>query len=275
MRKSIFMILLGLFLAVPAFAVNKAPMKELIVASDGEFTTISAALASLPTPNTTPTIIRVMPGTYNEGSLTMKSNVHLQGSGRDITTIDTLEGYIDVSTLNNVTISNLTIYGYTPVRCWNGCDNLDVSRNKLIKSGAGGGAEGIALYDGVAGTTQAISDNIITGGFAQGIDIYYCNSSVTVRNNIIKGNASGLYIANSNPLVMGNEISGNTINGIYAYGPGNIGKVVNNVITNSTQPDIAATGLLSISQNVYDTFSGSGAVGMYNVKQDGTPAPLQ
>lgn len=67
MHKSIFMVLFCLFMAVPSWALNKAPLKELVVASDGEFTSISLALASLPTPNpdTNPAYARDICGKYN------------------------------------------------------------------------------------------------------------------------------------------------------------------------------------------------------------------
>lgn len=107
MRKSIFMVMLALLLAVPAFAVNKDPMKELIVASDGEFTTITAALASLPTPNTTPVVIKVMPGTYNE-SIQMKDNVNLVGSGQESTKI-TSSSEVTVNGANNAAIENIWV----------------------------------------------------------------------------------------------------------------------------------------------------------------------
>lgn len=131
MRKSIFMVMLGLLLVVPAFAAgtpNKAPTKELIVASDGEFTTITAALASITNASATnPYIIRVMPGIYNE-SITMKPYVDVVGSGRENTKITaTTNAIFTVSGADNSTIENIWVDNSSPIQ--NGAEGTSAILN--------------------------------------------------------------------------------------------------------------------------------------------------
>ncbi|MDO8446696.1 MAG: right-handed parallel beta-helix repeat-containing protein [Deltaproteobacteria bacterium] len=235
MRKSIFMVLLGLLLAVPAFAVNSKPVRELIVSNaatgDGEYSTITAALAA--TDGSTPCIIKVMPGTYTESTITMKSNVHLQGSGREVTTLDLQGGTIYMNNTNSSSITGITILmGRDGINCTN-CGKATISNNSIIGPGVsllGNGA--ILVYNNTNGSV-VISDNIITE-YAYGVDMASNAGYVTVRENIIKGNQFGIYMGGSSQstYITGNEIINNTygVRGGYTnlYVSGNI--VNNNVI---------------------------------------------
>lgn len=152
------------------------------------------------------------------------------------------------------------------------CDKLTVSYNKIVGySGAGGGG-GIYIRD--SSGTQLIEDNEVTGCMI-GIDIYYSNTA-TIRNNLVKGNGVGMYIHGSSTQarVIGNEIIEN--DGGISGMPGTAVITGNIVMSNGGGTDIALNSAgANISHNIYNTFGGSGAVGMYNVKADGTPAPLQ
>lgn len=87
---------------ISASKIQKAANVITVAQSGGDFTSIFAALASLPDPNTTQVVIKVMPGTYSENTLTMKSNVHLQGAGREVTTVNLAGGDIIMqNTVNN------------------------------------------------------------------------------------------------------------------------------------------------------------------------------
>lgn len=85
------------------------------------------------------------------------------------------------------------------------------------------------------------------------INSYASGISNTTGNIISDSSEYGIWI-NGSPTVFNNRITNSGISDIFLFGV-------------STNPNI--------SLNVYDTFTGSGAVGAYNVKQDGTPAPLQ
>lgn len=291
MRKSIFMVFLGLIFAVPAFAINKAPLKELIVASDGEYTSISAALASLPNPNpgTNPVVIKVMPGTYVE-NIVMKDNVGLQGAGKEVTIIN---GGINIVSVQNVSVSgfNINFANYQPpfVAAITVSASSPAIKDNLITISCACYAVDIKNSSSPIIEGNTFKDNpnkvIVIDG----------SSSAMVKNNIIS-NSGDCAIANAGTVtIIGNLIDG-AGDGIDLYGPA--ATVINNVMRNGWkgirisglntilkdniitgsygESDIIIAGATpNISFNIYDTFTGTGAVGMYNVKSDGTPAPLQ
>lgn len=275
------------------------PANVLTVAqSGGDFTTISAALASLPDPNTTPVVIKVMPGTYTESAgIFMKSYVHLQGSGRDVTII---EGPIKISSVEDVAISGLKIRYPSYITGVYGAIHIATS-SPVIKDNYFDGPNIV----GVSAVYCASSSPTIEGNFfkdipGRGIEsnnsstlirnntlinsgddpVQEQNSSSTIIGNVFEGGGDHLLIENSNSKWINNVIK-NGYGGLYISGNDPTKKpiVKGNIITGSTgEADINVIGIYitpNISFNIYDTFNGSGAVGMYNVKSDGTPAPLQ
>lgn len=252
----------------------------MVATSGGNFTTISAALASLPTPNTTPVLIKVMPGTYTESNgIQMKSNVHLQGSGREVTTVDLQDRRLELFDTSDNAITGLTIKGNGDIIDCERCTKLTVSDNSITGPGASVSSGcGVLAHSSTSGTdNQVVIANNIVSGLRYGI-VPHGYSYATVRDNIIKGNWHGMDInsyASGISNTTGNIISDSSEYGIWINGSPT---VFNNRITNSGISDLFLLGVSSnpnISLNVYDTFTGSGAVGAYNVKQDGTPAPLQ
>lgn len=109
------------------------------------------------------------------------------------------------------------------------------------------------------------SDNLIEGN---GTGISGAGSA-TIKDNIIRNSISNGIETFSSATIMGNTITGNGGCGI---GAGSI--VMQNKIT-ANGTDVCIGPGTQVSFNIYDTFSGSGAVGNYNLKSDGTPAPLQ
>lgn len=243
-----------------------------VAQSGGDFTSITSALASLPDPNTSPVLIRVMPGTYSEGGMLMKSNVALQGAGREATVIDLKGGALLMNLTVNNSIKDLTLAGIGDqiVYCWT-CDNLTISNSSIAGSLDSTGS-GLYIRD-APDKNLTVSNNQVSG-CGIGIDVSYSGTAM-IRNNTVRGNRLGIYALGlpSVARVMGNEITGNETG--LESGPGSAVVVTGNNITGNSRYDIKPSPGTNISHNIYDTISGPGAVGMYNVKLDGTPAPLQ
>lgn len=235
---------------IAASKVEKPANVITVAQSGGDFTSIGEALDSLPTPNTTPVLIKVMPGTYDEASYSryteIKSNVTLQGAGREVTTI---KGCMWVKDGTNITISGFTIRpeivnpSAFPVYADN-YDNLSDQKITIEGNYISGGAYAGLVISSVYSPYVIVSDNIIAGN-TNGL-VLERGSGATIRNNtIIENSGSGIYIANASPKVTGNTIANNAT-------------------------DVTITsGSANISHNVFDTVSGTLA-GSFNVKSDGT-----
>lgn len=189
----------------------------------GTYSTITGAINSLQSPNTTPTVIKVMPGKYTE-FVSMKSHVNLVGSGEDVTTIESPSYSNYVITINSLT--NVAISGFT------------------ISGGSYGSYGGIKISN----SSPTISNNLITG-HDSGIE--NINASATIKNNVIYNNHMGIYDVTSTSLIIRNQITNNNSSDVYVH-----------------------LGTPHISYNIYNILSGTTGVGMYNLKSDGTEAPL-
>lgn len=144
---------------------------------------------------------------------------------------------------------------------------ISTVRNNIVK----GNAYGIA---GVS--IPYIIGNEIIENSDHGI--YGTSGAGNIAGNIVKNNGTGIRVSHTG-VITENKINGNNDYGIRTYGGISIS---NNRITSSGLYDIYNTNgsdpnlpLPNISLNVYDTFTGLQAIGAYNVKTDGTPAPLQ
>lgn len=258
---------------ISASKLEKPANVKVVAISGGDYTTITGALANINPTVDNPYVIKVMPGTYNE-SVTMKSYVDLQGAGMDVTKITFEDGNaITCDNVTNVSISGFTIDGYHGIH--NRQSSPTIMWNLIKTSYSYPGTTGIHNEPGVTptikdnifekwkfaaiyndqGSSPIISNNEIRGdsSMVRGILDY---GASTITNNVIKGAQTGIYKQYEGlSFITSNKITGNTVSDVYM----------------STYPGTIA----NISFNIYDTFTGGGAVGNYNLKSDGTPAPLQ
>ncbi|HEY4485934.1 MAG TPA: pectinesterase family protein [Nitrospiria bacterium] len=281
---TLMLFLISVWTVDPAMAAavkcpsNKARL--LVAKSGGDYTTITAALNNSTPTATSPCLIEVWPGTYVE-NVTMKSYVHLQGSGREVTII---KGTIIVGNPNGPGLTNVAISGFTITAADPGFSNTGIvnyfSSPAIIDNAIVGNQHGI----GNASSSPRIIGNTITNNNfpASGIGIENSTlfgtsipSSPTIIGNTITENATdGIRsFDGASPMIIGNTITGNGERGITNGSSSPI--IINNRITGHSVTDIQvdSSSIPNISFNVYDTITGTTGVGQYNVNSNGDPAP--
>lgn len=282
------------------------PARVVVAKSGGNYTTITAALNAITPTATNPYVIEVWPGVYTEPStINLKSYVHLKGSGRDVTTVQTSIGtgadVIYAPGNTNVTISGLTITGG-----YHGIDFVNTSGAISENSVSNNSGNGITLYNPNVPMTSThtvqITGNKVIGNLAGGIAAVLVN--ILVTDNVISGNGTtfanpGLYLnmvgksnvsgneiasngyginmyENSTPSISNNLIIDNVAGGIAYRTATAAGTLTNNKIVNNGGVDISASadgGLVqpNISFNISDYILGIAGVGSYNVNSNGDP----
>ena len=251
------------------FAVNPTNVIVVAKAPFSGFTSIRSALSSITPSASNPYLIEVKPGKYVE-NIILKSYVHLQGSGANVTKIESGVSNQRVFSLTSVT--DVRISGFT-------VSALDVGSSD-------------AFY--VSNSTLVAADNVITGDINGnyhdcGFDIYGNSSNVTMENNDISGVRYGIYATNSGTIKVINNYIHDTDNyGIrtgvgYAIIEGN--EVTNNptgIDENSTSAmirnnnfsgntdDLHVSSNATFSFNVFDNHYGSSSLGIYNIDSSNT-----
>lgn len=146
--------------------------------------------------------IQVCAGTYNEDVAITTPGVQLIGAGASVTTINGAIGG-DGATVR-VAATNVTVAGFTITRQGN---------NTTDWNNPGLNSAGVAII-GQAFTNMTVRDNVITGN-RTGIDINNSNGH-TVRNNSITDNRTGMIFRNQtdNTTVTENFITNNWTVGV-------------------------------------------------------------
>jgi hypothetical protein len=200
--------------------------------SNGDFSTISAALASVTPTAASPVVIDVLPGTFVE-NVVLKSFVHLRGSGRDVTTVQAANPDLPVITINqlqNVAVTGLALTGgLHGIDIRNALSIIAIQSNTIVAN-VQNGINNIASspridenlivangFHGIFNDNNAeplITDNVIAFNFEDGVNTHSSNP-VLVSNGIIK-NADGIKNTDdSRPVIVGNLIEDNSNNGIH------------------------------------------------------------
>lgn len=243
----------------PAGPASQYENVVVVAKSGGDFTSIQAAIDSLPGPPYAPYTINVMPGTYDEVIRINRSNTTVRGvGGSGVTTITNPVPSIyspGISDGYGIGTSNVTLEGFTI-------------------SGAGGGIS-VGNYNmGICSDNLKILNNkIINSG---GINIF-CSNNALIKGNTLANCSYGIATYGSQIVVSDNVIKNGSYFGIY---PGGVQtQVVHNVITGNA-PDLfsAAVSTANISFNVLNTITCNtnctGFNGSYNVTSAGAPVTL-
>lgn len=288
------------------------PANVVVVAkSGGDHTTINAALAAINPTASNPYVIKVMPGRYEENdAVRMKSYVHLQGAGKDVTTV--LSSYYSLSPSTVISgVTNITISGFTittsPYSDGNSGIVIDSSSFVTIENNhfTGGRSRNSGIRDTGSTATTIIRGNIFSdmGQYNQGIEVGdwsypFRPSSPVITGNLFKGNSAGIRTSNGSPFISNNVFiengrgitagagtfkdnmfTGNTV-GLAIVGGGSPLILSNKSSGNECDIKIYGSSPI-INYSVFDTLCGIGDVGIpaggyvgkYNLKSDGTDAP--
>lgn len=286
--------------------LEKAANVVVVAKAGGDFTNIAAAMAAINPTADNPYVIKVMPGIYQVSwdwvnkwgaGIVMKSYVHLQGTGRDVTTIEgvgVVNSTIGCESVTHATISGFTFKGskfggYETIKAIMVSDSsyITIEDNNFV------GPLAPAIVDTDPASTTIVRGNRFTNLTFQewGMTGIMMGGNAIYTNNIFEGNGwTALAIYNGSPVIRGNlftangyavsvlggtpTIKDNVMTGNWRGLSFGGGIAMNNKITGSSSCDVNAGSSAILSYNIFDTLCpGSSYIGKYNLKSDGTDAP--
>ena len=257
----------SILLLTLAIGTAEATENEITVAlSGGDYTSVTAALEAIQPTATNRYVINVLPGTYYECEIPMKSFVHLRGAGSSVAALQCNAGYMDGTIMvvqqTDVEISGLRLQGARAGVDAQSSTNITI-RDNLFETTSGSGFVGIRFLDIATGaisnnqfmdnyvgiilmaSSPTVSNNRILGKskeWSVGISISqhaaYSPSSPTVTGNVVANGATGITFygnatPDSTPVISGNTIRNNSSHGMDLRYANNAGTVHNNTIVNN------------------------------------------
>lgn len=110
-----------------------------VAKAGGNYSTISAAMAAINPTATNPYVIEVWPGTYTE-QISIKSYVHLKGSGANVTTINGAgTDAVIINGRTNVRVTGFTLTGgYVGIEIFSPASNVIIENNVISNNAPAG-----------------------------------------------------------------------------------------------------------------------------------------
>lgn len=256
-----------ILLANLAIGTAEATQQEITVAlSGGDYTSVTDALNAIQPAADNRYVINVLPGTYYECEIPMKSYVHLRGAGSNVAALQCNAGYMDGTLMvvqqTDVEISGLRLQGAIAGVNAQSSSNV-IIRDNYFETTSGSGFVGARITDVDSGSisnnqfvdnyvgvllmasSPTVSNNRVLGkskAWSVGISISqhaaYNPASPTVTGNIIEGSATGISFygngtPDSIPVISGNTIRDNSSHGMDIRYANDAGTVQGNTIVNN------------------------------------------
>lgn len=243
-------------LCVSLFVAPCAVAGRLVVAPDGngDFTSIGAALDAIAPSASNPYVIDVMPGRY-VGTVSMKSYVHLRGSGPDLTVLDggTLATVIRLVDVHDATISGVTIQHGLPTGISIARSNNVAIKDCKLANNSRSGITATEWHGSLSGCIVSGNGSIGVYARASGVDLE--NNEVrengadgvvligavgnsgealgrVTNNRMLLNNGDGLRLEDTDMFVTNNRVYYNRHDGIGCYRGANVIAIGNHIAQN-------------------------------------------
>lgn len=218
----------------------KADESTIYINADGSVSPSTALISTFDN------VTYMFTGNINESIVVQRNNIVINGAGCTIRGSATGTG-IDLESVNNVTIENTSISGFSSGIWLNSSPNNTLSNNSIT----GNGLYGIYLH---ISSNETIFDNTVDGN---NVGIYLFNSSNNaLLSNTVAGNYKGIVLdVSSNNTIRDNDVYENPACGITLYSSSFNVVSDNSLLGNA---GLGGSGLF-LSSSSYNTLSGNNA----------------